>query len=146
MHKTIEELGFKAGDKVRCTEVDLGFSNLYNVGEVYTVTLWEGTIPVVDKGMNGYSANWELVIDMTENEKPFGLLSEAGQKILEDAGTKNCERFDLDGNWVDMGVCFGFSKSSTYRLKKQPPRVKVSDLEGTVEMKDGKPDWDSYTE
>lgn len=140
---------FKSGDRVQVLPGE--GSSFFKEGDVLVVA------SVSQNGFLGFAGgigigwgSWRFKLTsdkgMTENEKPFGLLSEAEQKILEDAGMENCERFNLNGDWEDMGVYSGFSKSSTYRLKKQPPRVKVSDLEGTVEMKDGKPDWDSYTE
>ena len=70
MNKTFKELGFKAGDKVKCVESKY---SIYEVGKVYTLEDWYSSDKtrqslVITGNWNGSSAIWEKVEDMFEDQ------------------------------------------------------------------------------
>lgn len=94
-----------------------------------------------------FSYRFKKVNDMDhlyDNEKPFGLLSEEEQQHLKTHEDQGILYFD-GKNWVNSFLG-SFSGHIAYRLKHLPERVTVTSLTGTVEMKDGKPDWSTYKE
>jgi len=66
MYQTFEELGFKVGDKVKCLKEKS--AGIYKAGKVYELV--QGTYELVEKDgcANGYSADWEKVEDMFEDQ------------------------------------------------------------------------------
>lgn len=147
MYKALEELGFKEGDKIRCVESDI---LEYVKGEVYVVG--RGAFAHLslrnESGQyigTGYSADWELVapeIDMSDNRVPFGLLTEEEQKALK-GWDGVIAAYQTTGNWINT-LSPRWGTAITYRTVPKP--IPVSDLKGTVKMKDGKPDWSTYSE
>lgn len=112
------------------------------IGPVISVRLSCGAIA---RGLR--ASRFEKVNDMDHlynNEKPFGLLSKEEQKYLRE-NQNSSEYFCSAGKWQDKVGSY-FSLSNSYRLKKPPERVSITSLNGTVEMKDGKPDWSTYEE
>lgn len=148
MKKYFNELGFKEGDRIRCTYSENEM--YYKAGDEFTVCLKGGSLSInTPKGyVNGYTGDWELVepIDMTNNRVPYGLLTEEEKEVLQ--GWDGEYEYYVNGfvpDWKKVkGPAFLFT--GVYRTVPKPKAIPVSDLKGTVEMKDGKPDWSTYSE
>ena len=68
--KTFKELGFKAGDKVRCVAVrSRNWMCSYKVGDVFTIG--GNNMIVIERGLDGSAADWEHVdwIEQTTEKK-----------------------------------------------------------------------------
>lgn len=64
MHQTFEELGFKAGDKVKCIKTRF---DIYDLGKIYTIIETDLGLGV-GNGNDGFCGSWELVTDNKEKE------------------------------------------------------------------------------
>lgn len=92
MHKNFKDLGFKVGDKVRCTEsID---ELCYKVGDVFTLGLKNQRVEpyiIKDNGdfFSGISGEWELVEDEVVYKTFAALGFKVGDtiKCVDDGGT-----------------------------------------------------------
>ena len=137
---------FKKGDKVVCVEPTI--SDQLVRGQTYTVTRVRDDLVYV----NGSNFSWierrfklaDCMSHLYDNEKPFGLLSKEEQQYIRN-NMRSLEWYAQSGIWRNK-VGQSIQKNSVYRVKRPPERVSITSLTGTVEMKDGKPDWTTYKE
>lgn len=138
---------FKKSDKVVCVNACNSYPKLTK-GKVYNVIRHDqNAVKLLEHSVVFCSSRFKLVDPMShlyDNEKPFGLLSEEEQNHLK-IDISKIEWFNPKGKWVNKPSP-DFSNNQTYRLKRPPERVSITSLTGTVEMKDGKPDWTTYKE
>jgi hypothetical protein len=118
MNKTFEELGYKAGDTVRCTGSN-PYSNLYKAGDVFTLKLnSRGSIRA--GALDGSLGDWELVCDpsyptwgdMTPEQQGALLLAHHQGKTIE----VNCWE---SGEW-DKITYPTWGSLCAYRIKPEP--------------------------
>lgn len=138
---------FNVGDKVVCTDSGITTNSLV-VGQTYTVTKVDGDLVYVDNGKFGWLF-FRFKLDdsmdhLYDNEKPLGLLSKKEQDHLKKKRL-SLEFYNPQGVWKEKKGGY-MSLNVAYRLKRPPERVSITSLTGTVEMKDGKPDWATYKE
>lgn len=103
MWKTIKELCFKAGDKVRCVESEF---YAYEVGKVYTLEDWYSSDKTyhsvaITGSWNGNSATWEKVEDMSKFK--------IGDKVKV---TKRTGHFGP--HWLDIGGVYEVIGATVY--------------------------------
>jgi hypothetical protein len=119
MNKTFEELGYKAGDTVRCAGSNPYFIDKYKTGDVFTLEL-NGYGDIGIGLCDGSQGDWELVCDssdltwrdMTPEQQGALLLAHHQGKTIE------VKSFAL-GNWVPLHEPEWVS-SAAYRIKPKP--------------------------
>jgi hypothetical protein len=118
MNKTFEELGYKAGDTVRCTGSEEYFHR-YKAGDIFTLELnSRGSIRTGTS--DGSLGDWELVCDpsdltwgdMTPEQQGALLLAHHQGKTIE----VNCWE---SGEWVKITYPT-WGSPSAYRVKPEP--------------------------
>lgn len=138
---------FELGDKVVCIDSYQSFPKLVH-GKVYNVIQQDDKfVKLLEHSVSFFASRFELADPMShlyDNEKPFGLLSEEEQQYMEGLRTRDIQIFS-GSNWRTKKHD-RFGHATTYRVKRPPERVSITSLTGTVEMKDGKPDWSTYKE
>ena len=124
---------FKVGDTVRC--VDSQYASGLTAGQIYVVKDTLKNMIVVDRDQYYWNASrFELVEDQWSEWESHRVASYHSQWY---------EDCDYEKFFTRNSMC----TTSKVRIKLKPVAVvKVSDLKGTVEMKDGKPDWSTYEE
>jgi hypothetical protein len=136
MNKTFEELGYKAGDTVRCTGSSPYF-HVYNTGDIFTLELNDyGNTGI---GLcNGSLGDWELVCDpidltwgdMTPEQQGALLLAHHQGKTIE-------VKSHVSDRWIKVKQPMFTQSSYYYRTEPEPVVVHH-------EMHSGDQDGDIY--
>jgi len=133
MNKTFVELGYNAGDTVRCVDSEW---DVYTPGKEYPLEPYEG-IPSIDGEYNGRSATWELVSrtgstdatadgyliwgDMTPEAQGALLLAEHNGAPIQ---------YHCHNEWVSSQGRPFWSYDMKYRVKPADPVVVTHEIYG----------------
>jgi len=142
MNETFAELGYNAGDTVRCVDdrnrVDDGGCLIYVTG--YEYLLRHTTVePRTNCGHNGYSASWELVSRAASTDADDGYLiwsdmtpEAQGALLLAEHNGEIIQFFCLD-EWI-LDSDPNWWHASKYRVKPADPVVVTHEIFGSNEI------------
>jgi hypothetical protein len=118
MTKTFEELGYKAGDTVRCTGTEEYFSG-YKAGDVFTLEL--NAFGNIGADMcNGSLGDWELVCDPSNLTWGDMTPEQQGALLLAHHQGKTIELIShASGRWV-YSEYPQWTQDTSYRIKPEP--------------------------
>jgi hypothetical protein len=118
MNKTFEELGYKAGDTVRCTGSNPYFHR-YNIGDVFTLEL--NIYGNIGAGTcNGTLGDWELVCDPSDLTWGDMTPEQQGALLLAHHQGKPIELIShASGRWVPIQRPM-WTQDTSYRIKPEP--------------------------
>ena len=118
MNKTFDDLGYKAGDTVRCTR-DNPYFSAYKVDDVFTLKLgFEGSLRAGSS--DGSLGDWELVCDpsdltwgdMTPEQQGALLLAHHRRKTIQ-------VKSHASSRWV-YSEYPTWNQNTSYRIKHEP--------------------------
>jgi hypothetical protein len=118
MNKTFEELGYKAGDTVRCTGSEEYFHR-YKAGDVFTLEL--NIYGNIGAGTcNGSLGDWELVCDPSDLTWGDMTPEQQGSLLLAHHQGKTIELIShASGKWVCSEYPL-WTQDTPYRIKPEP--------------------------
>jgi hypothetical protein len=118
MNKTFDELGYKAGDTVRCTRDNPYFSG-YRVDDVFTLKLgFEGSLRAGSS--DGSLGDWELVCDPSDLTWGDMTPEQQGALLLAHHQGKTIEVKSLSlGCWFSLHEPV-WGPEAPYRIKPEP--------------------------
>jgi hypothetical protein len=121
MNKTFDDLGYKAGDTVRCTR-DNPYFSAYKVDDVFTLKLgFEGSLRAGSS--DGSLGDWELVCDPSDLTWGDMTHEQQGALLLAHHKGKTIEvKSHASGRWADLGRPM-WKQNTSYRIK--PKHVPV---------------------
>jgi len=132
MNKTFAELGYNAGDTVRCVD---GGKYFYVTGKEYSLVHYHGE-PTIKGHYDGYSASWELVsragsTDTTDYEYLTwsDMTPEAQGALLLACHNGETIQFFIIDEWVNIQFP-SWERSGKYRVKPVDPVVVAHELFG----------------
>jgi hypothetical protein len=119
MNKTFEELGYKAGDKVRCVYTEEYFSG-YQAGDVLTLEL--SSHGALRSAMcNGSLGDWELVCDPSDLTWGDMTPEQQGALLLAHHQGKTIEMLLVySRDWHTLTDKPEFRPEYAYRIKPEP--------------------------
>jgi hypothetical protein len=122
MNKTFEELGYKAGDTVRCTGSNPYFIDKYKTGDVFTLEL-NGYGDIGIGLCDGSQGDWELVCDPSDLTWGDMTPEQQGALLLANHQGKTIEvKSHVLGNWIPLHEPAWISDAA-YRTKPEPDVV-----------------------
>lgn len=134
------EHNFKVGDRVRVVVPSINSDTLPIGFETVILGFNYSLVSVHQKDGdigNWYPSRFELIEkEWSEWEHVSSVRNHS--QYYEGCGFQREYKRDSRGNT--------YSSKVSINLKDKPKTVKVSELKGTVEMKDGQPDWSTYRE
>jgi len=134
MNKTFADLGYNAGDTVRCVDSWMN----YMIDKTYKLIPDETGAPRTNSGYNGYSGTWELVSRAGSANADDGypiwddMTPEAqGALLLSFHNGATVQFFSLD-EWIDIE--YPLFANGKYRVKPADPVVVTHEIYGSNEL------------
>jgi len=139
MNKTFAELGYNAGDTVRCVSTDR--PDFYKLGEVFELQDYKGLPRLVSVSAIGSfdcsQASWELVSRAGSTDADDGYLTwgdmtpEAqGALLLAEHNGATIQLFGDNSEWIDSRYKLIWFDHKKYRVKPADPVVVAHEIYG----------------